>query len=69
MGLFLGWPKIIVALYLAFIGGAIIGIILLVLKKVKMKSEIPFGPMLIMATLFTWYYGDRIWYYVLSIKY
>ena len=61
MGLFLGWPKTLGAFYLAFIAGAIVGLILLGFKKVRMKSEIPFGPFLIMATLFTWYYGEEIW--------
>jgi prepilin signal peptidase PulO-like enzyme (type II secretory pathway) len=60
MGLFLGWPKIVVAFYLAFIGGAIAGVILLAMKKVKMKSEIAFGPFLILGTVVAWYYGDEV---------
>ena len=35
MGLFLGWPNVIVAIYFAFVVGAIISIILLIFKKVK----------------------------------
>lgn len=61
MGLFLGWPKIVVAFYVAFIGGAIVGVILMALKKVKRNSEIPFGPFLILGNLIAWYYGKEIW--------
>lgn len=61
MGLFLGWPKMLVAMYLAFITGAVVGLGWLVLKKKKRKSEIAFGPFLILGTGIAWYYGNRIW--------
>jgi len=67
MGLLLGWPKIILAFYIAFIVGAIWGIILLILKRKKIKSEVPFGPFLLFGTMVVWYFGDKIMYYVLSI--
>lgn len=51
MGLFLGFPKIITAFYIAFIVGAIVGIVLILLKKKDRKSEIAFGPFLILGTL------------------
>jgi len=60
MGLLLGYPKIIVALYLAFLTGALIGVILIIAKKAKMKSQIPFGPFLVGATLVAWFWGERI---------
>ena len=43
MGLFLGFPKVIVALYLAFLTGATAGVILILLGKKKFKSQISFG--------------------------
>lgn len=60
MGLFLGWPKIMVAFYVAFIVGAIFGIILLILKKKKFKSEVPFGPFLLLGTMISWYFGNFV---------
>ena len=66
MGLFLGWPKIIVAFYIAFIVGAIFGITLLILKKKKIKSEVPFGPFLLLGTIISWYWGNAIWYSLFS---
>lgn len=64
MGLFLGFPNIAVALYFAFMIGAIIGVGLILAKRKKMKSEIPFGPFLIIGTSIAFLYGSQIinWY-------
>lgn len=60
MGLFLGFPKIVVAFYVAFITGALVGIILLVFFKFKRRSPIPFGPFLILGTLITYFINFQI---------
>ena len=64
MGLFLGFPKILAALFFPFIIGAIIGIILIVFKKKTLKSEVPFGPFLVVGTFISLFFGDKIisWY-------
>ncbi|MEI7424796.1 MAG: prepilin peptidase [Candidatus Staskawiczbacteria bacterium] len=64
MGLLLGFPNILVALFLAFFFGAIIGLILLFLRKKGLKSEIPFGPFLIAGTFIAIFFGNQIiqWY-------
>jgi len=64
MGLFLGWPKILVAFYLAFIVGAGWGLGMMLLRRMKRKSLMPFGPFLIGATLVSWWWGEKIWYSV-----
>ncbi len=51
MGLILGWPGILIALFISFFSGAVIGLTLIVLGKKKMKSEIPFGPFLAGSTV------------------
>lgn len=51
MGCMLGYPGIGVALFLAYMMGSIVGIGLLIGKKKGMKSEVPFGPFLTLATL------------------
>ena len=60
MGLFLGYPKIILAFYIAFIVGAIVGLTMMGLKKASRKSMIPFGPFLIGGTYISWLFGDLI---------
>jgi len=64
MGVMLGWPKAIVALFLAYIIGALIGVILIILKKKTWKSEIPFGTFLAVGTVITLLYGEYLleWY-------
>ena len=62
MGLFLGFPGIITALYLAFLTGATAGVILILLGRKRFKSEISFGPFLVMATFITWFWGEKIWH-------
>jgi prepilin signal peptidase PulO-like enzyme (type II secretory pathway) len=64
MGLILGWPKILVSLFFAFFSGAIVGLILIFLKRKTMKSQIPFAPFLVSGTFFAMFFGDKIidWY-------
>ncbi|MFA5249269.1 MAG: prepilin peptidase [Candidatus Paceibacterota bacterium] len=66
MGLFLGWPMIVVALFLAFFSGAIIGLILIALKKKGLKSEVPFGPFLIFGIFTAMIWGRELVNYYLS---
>jgi leader peptidase (prepilin peptidase) / N-methyltransferase len=51
IGFFLGFPTIITALYLAFLTGAALGIILIIGKQKTLKSRLPFGPFLILGLL------------------
>jgi prepilin signal peptidase PulO-like enzyme (type II secretory pathway) len=68
IGLILGWPSILVGLFLAFALGAIIGLALIALKKKGFKSEVPFGPFLVVGTFVTAFFGEMIikWYLSLS---
>jgi len=69
MGLILDWPGILVALFLSFFSGAIIGLILIGFKKKGFKSEIPFGPFLVGSTLIAMFYSQQLisWYQSLWI--
>ncbi|KKR32595.1 MAG: Prepilin peptidase [Candidatus Falkowbacteria bacterium GW2011_GWF2_39_8] len=64
MGVALGWPNILVALFLAYICGAVIGIGLILAGRKKWGSEIPFGIFLSVSTLVTLFFGNQIltWY-------
>jgi len=69
MGLLLGFPNILAALFFAFLIGAIIGVGLVLLKKKGMKSEVPFGPFLVAGTFIALFWGSEIinWYWNLII--
>lgn len=60
MGLFLGFPNTIIAFYMAFIVGAMVGVLLIYKKKVGRLTPIPFGPFLILGTLVAYWWGERI---------
>lgn len=64
IGLLLGFPKVLVSLFFAFLIGAIIGVGLIFLKKKTLKSEVPFGPFLILGIYIALFFGDQIikWY-------
>ncbi|MBI3631500.1 MAG: prepilin peptidase [Candidatus Staskawiczbacteria bacterium] len=64
MGLFLGYPNILVAMFLAFFLGAIIGVGLIIFGSKNIKSEVPFGPFLITGTFLALLWGQEIidWY-------
>ncbi|MBI4137144.1 prepilin peptidase [Candidatus Roizmanbacteria bacterium] len=51
MGLLLGSPGIIVALYIAFLTGAFLSAILILSKRKRFGQTVPFGPFLAASTL------------------
>ena len=62
MGLILGWPNILIALLLSFFSGAIVGVSLILFRKKKMKSQIPFGPFLSGATILVIIFGSNLFH-------
>lgn len=61
LGLLLGWPKILIAVFMAFTVGSLFGVTLIVLKKRKLSNSIPFGPFLVLGTLISLLFGSAIW--------
>jgi leader peptidase (prepilin peptidase)/N-methyltransferase len=60
MGLVLGWPKIVIALYLAFLTGALVGVILVLIGKKRFGEHLAFGPFLTAALGIMIIWGDQI---------
>ena len=60
MGLLSGFPKIVVASYLAFLTGALTGVILILLGKKKLKGHIAFGPFLVLGTWVAFIWGQQL---------
>lgn len=64
MGAMLGWPQILVGLFLAYGIGSLAAVPLLLSGAKKMNSQVPFGTFLTLATFITLLYGPRLltWY-------
>ncbi len=67
LGATLGWPKVGVALYLAYIIGGVAVAMLLILGRVKRSSRIAFVPMLALGGYLTLWIGDRAAAYVQAL--
>lgn len=61
MGLVLGWPQIVTAYFLAFLTGAVVGVILIVVKHKNLKTKIAFGPFLTLGLVVAKLWGGSIW--------
>ncbi len=61
-GLFIGLTLSLVWLLIAFLTGAVTGIILILGRRVGLKDEIAFGPFLIFALWVTYFFGDKLLY-------
>lgn len=61
MGLLLGFPNTILGLYIAFLTGAAISLILILRKRKRLRgSTIPFGPFLVLGTYSALIWGNLI---------
>lgn len=60
IGLFLPFPLNIFAIMLSFVFGGIFGIILLALKKAGRKTQIPFGPFMVLSALITFLFPEIV---------
>lgn len=67
MGLFLGFPNIFLSLFLSFLIGAIIGTGLIIFGGKRLKSEIPFGPFLVIGTFIALFWGEKIINFYLNL--
>jgi leader peptidase (prepilin peptidase)/N-methyltransferase len=64
LGLFLGYPDIVLALYCAFLTGAVVGVILIIGNHAGMKTKIAFGPFLIIGAVVSVWFGPYIYRWV-----
>ncbi|AFS77801.1 prepilin-like proteins leader peptide-processing enzyme, type 4 [Gottschalkia acidurici 9a] len=59
LGIWLGWEDTFIAIFITFMLGAIISILLLVTKIKSRKDPIPFGPFIVLGTLITIIYKQE----------
>jgi len=64
LGLLLGWPVIIVGLFIGFWIGAVWGTTMMIVAKKNLKSQLPFAPSLICGTCVALVWGPALvqWY-------
>jgi len=65
LGVLLGYPLVILGLFMAFILGAVVGLIYIKYRGKTIKDALPFAPFLILAALLTLSYGIYLlnWYW------
>lgn len=66
LGLLLGWPKILPGMFMAFISGSLIGVILMATGKKSLGQYLPFAPFLILGTVLALLWGNDIWSWYMS---
>ena len=59
MGIYLGWPGVLTAIFLAAFAGAVAGVMLIISRGRSRQHKIPFGPFLAVGTVvsFLWSLG------------
>ncbi|MBC8489338.1 MAG: prepilin peptidase [Bacteroidetes bacterium] len=60
IGIFLGLQNTLLALFLSFSLATLIGIFMIMLKKARMDSKIPFAPFLALGSLLSLIWSDEL---------
>lgn len=65
LGIWLGLEQGLLCLLLAFVSGGVVGALLLLCRRGKLKQAIPFGPFLCAAAVAAYFCGKEIitWYW------
>jgi leader peptidase (prepilin peptidase) / N-methyltransferase len=66
LGAFLGFPKILLVIFIASLSGSILGGLLLTLKRKGYREQIPFGPFLVLGAWIAFFWGNRLLSYYFS---
>lgn len=67
LGFLLSYPASLVGLFLGFITGAIVGIVLIALKLKKSTDPVPFAPFLIFGSIVALFWGEQLLLLYLTI--
>ncbi|MET3697382.1 type 4 prepilin peptidase 1 [Bacillus oleivorans] len=65
IGIALGFPNVLLTFFMASIIGALVGIMGILLGRIKKRQAIPFGPFIALGALLSLFYGEQImqWYF------
>jgi len=67
IGFILSFPACLWAFFMAFLTGALVGVILILLKERRLKSQIAFGPFLVFCAWVVFLWQDKISSFFLSV--
>ena len=67
IGIFNGFPQNIIAIFMGFILGAALSLVLVMLKMKTLKDTIPFGPFLITGSVIALIWGLQIWDFYINL--
>lgn len=60
LGIVLGLDKVLLAFFLACLGGAVIGIALQVSGKIERGKAVPFGPYIAASAIISYFFGEKL---------
>ena len=60
LGLFVGWPDMLLSLILAFITGSALSVVLISIKRKTMKDYLPFGPFIALGVTIVFFFGEEL---------
>lgn len=61
IGALVGWPLVGLSLMIAYVGGSVIAVGLMLARRAKFGSRLPFATFLLPSALITWLWGRAIW--------
>lgn len=61
LGILLGWPRMAVMVFVAFVLGGMVALLLLFFKKKRFGQTLPFGPFLVIGTAVSLLWGWQLW--------
>ncbi len=67
IGLFNGFPFNIMAIFVGFILGAALSLVLVLLKVKSLKDTVPFGPFLIAGSIVALLWGPELWSFYIDL--
>lgn len=60
LGIILGWKLTLLAFFIGTFAGALVGGLLMGLKKLKRGEPMPFGPYLLLGAIISFFFGEQI---------
>lgn len=67
LGVWLGYPKIVLAIFVASLMGSIVGVAMVLARRANLREQIPFGPYLSFGACIAFFGGDQIFNWLLNL--